>query len=63
MRIVDVIIIMKVSRCTVLTKIMISIQALYDNATAGLAGPVDYVHTCVDFGNVTLAVNGTKVKL
>ena len=38
-----------------------SMQALYDNATIGLAGPVDYVHTCVDFGNVTLTVNGTMV--
>lgn len=36
-------------------------QALYDNATVGLSGPVDYVHTCVDFGNVTLTVNGKTV--
>ena len=37
-------------------------QALYDNATVGLAGPVDYVHTCVDFGNVTVTTAyGKKV--
>lgn len=36
-------------------------KALYDNATIGLSGPVDYVHTCVDFGNVTLTVNGKLV--
>lgn len=43
--------------------VVFSMQALFDNATIGLAGPVDYVHTCVDFGNVTLTINGTKVRM
>ena len=47
----------------IFTLVPFSIQALYENATIGLTGPVDYVHTCVDFGNVSLTVNGTKVYL
>ena len=38
------------------------LQALYDNATIGLAGPVGYVHSYVDFGNVSLDVNNQTVR-
>ena len=37
-------------------------QALYDNATIGLAGPVGYVHSYVDFGNVSLNVDNQMVR-
>ena len=38
------------------------LQALYDNATIGLSGPVGYVHSYVDFGNVSLDVNNQTVR-
>ena len=36
-------------------------RTIYENATRQLSGPVEYLHTYVDFSNVTLTVNGTKV--
>lgn len=38
-------------------------QDLYDQAKIDLAGPVDFVHTYVDFGNLTVTVNRTKVHI
>ena len=40
---------------------LLMVQALYDEATIGLTGPVDYVHTYIDFGNVQLTVDGKQV--
>ncbi len=36
-------------------------QALFDNATTELSGPVAFIHTYVDMSNQTLTVNGTQV--
>ena len=36
-------------------------QSLYDSATVGLTGAVDYVHTHVDFGDISLTVDGKQV--
>ena len=36
-------------------------QSLFDQATAELSGPVDFIHTYIDMSNFSLVVNGTTV--